>query len=287
MTRFIAISNRRGGVGKTTITTMLAYGLSVTGQQRVLVIDLDPQSSTSTVLLGGERLQEARRSVDDAGEVGCTVANLLSNMFGAGVVDVSSYIATNAGDVIGLQGRTPHLHIVPGSYDLDDREMELIIAKSRTSPTLSGLFDRVQRRVGEIILSVNGAYDYVLIDCAPGLSHIVWGALRVADFVIIPYVPDKTAEDNVGWFAGKLSKMGRAKIRTLANRASAANAAVVDIVRERHGGFELTIPPSLPLSNALDFISPRRPMSQKFGAANPLVNQLMDAILEWVRTSAK
>src|SRR5579883_3411630 len=99
MTRFIAISNRRGGVGKTTVTMMLAYGLSVTGQQKVLVIDLDPQSSTSAVLMGNERLQLARRSSDDLGRIGCTVSNLLSDMFGEAKVDISSYIATGIGDV--------------------------------------------------------------------------------------------------------------------------------------------------------------------------------------------
>ena len=287
MTRYIAISNRRGGVGKTTVTMMLAYGLAVTGQQRVLVIDLDPQSSTSAVLMGGERLQEARRSVDDRGQTGCTVAGLLSEMFGDGNVDVSSYIGTDVGDVSGPQGKLPHLHIIPGSYDLDDREIEMVIAKSRTSPTLGGLFDRVQGRVGEIIRSVDGAYDYVLIDCAPGLSQVVWGALRIADFVIIPYVPDKTAEDNVSWFANKLQKTSRAKVRTLANRVSGANQGIASIIQDRFGGLGLTIPSSLHLSNALDFTGQRRTMRQKFGDANPLVNQLLEAVLEWVRASER
>ena len=287
MTRFIAVSNRRGGVGKTTVTMMLAYGLAVTGQQRVLVIDLDPQSSTSTVLMGGERLKEARRSVDDRGQVGCTVAGVLSEMFGDGNVDVSGYISTDVGDVSGHQGKPPHLHIIPGSYELDDREIEMVLAKSRISPTLAGLFDRVQRRVGEIIRSVDGAYDYVLIDCAPGLSQVVWGALRVADFVIIPYVPDKTAEDNVSWFADKLQKVSRAEVRTLANRVSNANQGISSIIQDRFGGLGLTIPSSLPLSNALDFTWPRRTMKQKFGDSNRLVNQLLEAVLEWVRTDGR
>ena len=54
MTKFIAVSNRRGGVGKTTVTMMLAYGLSVARRQKVLVIDLDAQASTSIVLMGHE-----------------------------------------------------------------------------------------------------------------------------------------------------------------------------------------------------------------------------------------
>jgi cellulose biosynthesis protein BcsQ len=60
VTTFIAVSNRRGGVGKTTVTMMLAYGLSVARRQRVLVIDLDAQASTSIVLMGHERWRAAR-----------------------------------------------------------------------------------------------------------------------------------------------------------------------------------------------------------------------------------
>ena len=45
MTKFIAVSNRRGGVGKTTTTMMLAYGLSAARRQKVLLLDLDDLES--------------------------------------------------------------------------------------------------------------------------------------------------------------------------------------------------------------------------------------------------
>ena len=52
MTKFIAVSNRRGGVGKTTLTMILAYGLSVARRQKVLLVDLDAQASTSIIMMG-------------------------------------------------------------------------------------------------------------------------------------------------------------------------------------------------------------------------------------------
>ena len=55
MTKFIAVSNRRGGVGKTTLTMMLAYGLSVARRQKVLLVDLDAQASTSIIMMGHQR----------------------------------------------------------------------------------------------------------------------------------------------------------------------------------------------------------------------------------------
>ena len=62
MTKFIAVSNRRGGVGKTTVTMMLAYGLSVGRRQKVLVVDLDAQASTSIVMMGHQRWRAAREA---------------------------------------------------------------------------------------------------------------------------------------------------------------------------------------------------------------------------------
>jgi cellulose biosynthesis protein BcsQ len=50
-TKFIAVSNRRGGVGKTTVTMMLAYGLAVVGRQKVLVIDLDASPYNKVLML--------------------------------------------------------------------------------------------------------------------------------------------------------------------------------------------------------------------------------------------
>jgi cellulose biosynthesis protein BcsQ len=282
MTRFIAVSNRRGGVGKTTTTMMLAYGLSVVGRQRVLVVDLDAQSSTSMVLMGYDRLKEARSRSDLNGNIGCTVPNLLIEMFGDDTVEISNYIATRVGDVLLPGGEKPHLDIIPCSYELDDREIEMIVARSSAHATISGVFEHVQRRVGQIIRSVDGAYDYVVIDCAPGLSQIVWGVLRTADFVIIPYIPDKTAEDNVGWLVNRLGAASRAKKRTLPNRASSANQGIIDIIRKKYGGFEVQIPTSLPLSNALDFRFQPTSLSAKFGSANVHVKQLFEAALKWV-----
>jgi len=282
MTRFIAVSNRRGGVGKTTTTMMLAYGLAVIGQQRVLVVDLDPQSSTSVVLMGSDRLRDARGRTDPHGQTGCTAANLLVEMFGDDTVDISGYITPRIGDVLRPGGITPHLDIIAGSYALDDREIEMVVARASAHATIGGLFDYIQRRVGEILRTADGAYDYVVIDCAPGLSQVVWGALRSADFVIVPYIPDKTAEDNVGWLCNRLSKVSGARYKTLANRASSANQGIIESVKARYGGFDLQIPQSIHLSNALDYANGTRTIAQKFGAANRHVTELFNAVLEWV-----
>ena len=124
----------------------------------------------------------------------------------------------------------PALDIIPSAHDLDDKEALLMIAQQARFHKISDAFDNMQDRMGKIIRSADGAYDQVIIDCAPGLSQLVWGALRVADFVLIPYIPDRTAEDNVGWLAHRLKEIGGGeclhrcpiayRARTAARRAS-------------------------------------------------------------------
>ena len=84
----------------------------------------------------------------------------------------------------------------------------LMIAEQARYHKISDAFDHMQKRMGQVIRSADGAYDQVVIDCAPGLSQLVWGALRTADLVLIPYIPDRTAEDNVGWLGPAVERDG-------------------------------------------------------------------------------
>ena len=118
-----------------------------------------------------------------------------------------------------------------------------MISQSGRHVTLNTLFDSVRKRVGQIIRSVEGQYDYVIIDCAPGISNVVWGALRVVDFVLIPYIPDRTAEENVAWLINRLTRLRRDdKFRIIANCVSAANQGVIDTMSHRFKTLGLQIP---------------------------------------------
>ena len=105
-----------------------------------------------------------------------------------------------------------------------------MIAQQARFHKISDAFDNMQDRMGKIIRSVDGAYDQVVIDCAPGLSQLVWGALRIADLVLIPYIPDRTAEDNVGWLAHRLKEISGAMSCTVANRVSGQDSRAQGII---------------------------------------------------------
>lgn len=275
MTKFIAVSNRRGGVGKTTVTMMLAYGLSVVGRQRVLLIDLDAQASTSILMMGHQRWRTAR----DANR---TSTGLLFQMFGRDPISSSDYITKGIGDVLLADGGRPTLDIIPCAHDLDDAEAGLIIAQQAHHHNISDLFDLMQDRMGRIIRSVEGLYDQVVIDCAPGLSQVVWGALRAADLVLIPYIPDRTAEDNVGWLARRLTDIAGPKYRTLPNRVSGQDSraqGIIAAVSANYPPLGIQIPAVQALATALDHREQPATLASKFGSGAQHVTALTDALL--------
>jgi chromosome partitioning protein len=278
VTKFIAVSNRRGGVGKTTVTMMLAYGLAVGRRQKVLVVDLDAQASTSIVMMGHQRWRAARESHR-------TASSLLTQIVSTDAIGCKTYISQGIGDVALADGNAPALDIIPSAHDLDDKEALLMIAQQARFHKISDAFDNMQDRMGKIIRSVDGAYDQVVIDCAPGLSQLVWGALRIADLVLIPYIPDRTAEDNVGWLAHRLKEVSGAMSCTVANRVSGQDSraqGIISAVSAKYSPLGVQIPATQPLATALDYRDKSGTLASKFGTAAQHVNALADAVLNVV-----
>jgi len=276
VTTFIAVSNRRGGVGKTTVTMMLAYGLSVARRQKVLVIDLDAQASTSIVLMGHERWRAAR-------EADRTACGLLTQIAHNQTIKYGEFIAREIGDVKLADGRKPTLDVIPSTHDLDDKEALMMIAQQAFYHKISDAFVQMQERMRQTIRTMEVAYDRVIIDCAPGLSQLVWGALRAADVIFIPYVPDRTAEDNVGWLAERLKVLRLPKFFTIANRVSGQDnraQGIVSAIGNKYRPLGIQIPAAQALANALDYRDQTGTLASKFGSAAQHVNALADATLD-------
>ena len=147
MTRIIAITNQKGGVGKTTTCVNLAASLSAT-RRRVLLIDLDPQGNAT---MG---------SGVDKREVELSGYHLLLEETGIEQIIVDAGAA-------GYQ-------LIPGNADLTAAEVQLMQMEGRES------------RLGRRLQPVAGNYDYILIDCPPSLNMLTLNALTSADAVFIP-----------------------------------------------------------------------------------------------------
>ena len=148
MNRIIAVTNQKGGVGKTTTSVNLAASLALSSGQRVLLVDLDPQGnatmgaginktevplSSYEVLTGSVRLSEALVKAEQGG-----------------------------------------FDLLPANADLTAAEVELLNFKMK------------EQRLRLALATVKGNYDYIIIDCPPSLSMLTLNALVAADAALIP-----------------------------------------------------------------------------------------------------
>lgn len=147
MARILAISNQKGGVGKTTTAVNLAAALALVGR-RVLLVDLDPQGNATSGV-----------GVDKS-----TVPGTLYDV----LVHERPLL-----EVI-VDTAVPGLSLVPANTDLVGAEVEL-----------TGLIAREQR-LAEALAPVGHAWDDILIDCPPSLGLLTLNALTAADSVLIP-----------------------------------------------------------------------------------------------------
>lgn len=145
--RVIAITNQKGGVGKTTTAINLGATLAAMNHA-VLVVDLDPQGNAST----GLGIEPSARKM--------TTYDLL--MDGAALADIATPTSVK------------NLSIAPATTDLSSTDVEL------------GQRDNRVFLLKEALRSVPNAYDYVLIDCPPSLSLLTVNALVSADSVLVP-----------------------------------------------------------------------------------------------------
>ena len=150
--KIIAMTNQKGGVGKTTSTVNLGVGLAKEGK-RVLLVDGDPQGSL-TISLG----------INNPDGLSETLATSML----AEIHDME--IPADSGIIHHSEG----IDLLPANIELSGVELSLFNAMSR---------EMVMRNV---LSRLKQSYDFILIDCMPSLGLMTINALAAADSVIIP-----------------------------------------------------------------------------------------------------
>ena len=176
----LAVANRKGGVGKSTVTTMLAHGFAAIGEQRVLIVDLDTQCNSSIILTGGEKWDWARRNRK-------TIAEYFDEKFDRPKIRSDDYILHGVGDIDAPAGA---ISVLSGSLDLEDVENAFLHNRARAGQDLATAEQGVISRLGAMLNDFGDAFDIVIFDCPPGLSFATRAALSLVHKVIVPFRPD-------------------------------------------------------------------------------------------------
>lgn len=171
MSKVIAISNQKGGTGKTTTAVNLGIGLANEGK-KVLLIDYDAQGSLTQCL-----------GYPNPDELSVTISSLMEKVIR------EQPVLENEGILHHKEG----VDFIPANIELSGMETALVNIMSR------------ERVLKDYLATVKDNYDYVLIDCTPSLGMLTINALTAANEVIIPvqshFLPAKGLEQLLGTVA--------------------------------------------------------------------------------------
>lgn len=208
MAKRISIINFKGGVGKTTFTYQLGAGLARYHNARVLLMDMDHQSSLSLVTLTAPKWQELVNNQQ-------TVNEIFKPFISQTPFPGKSLIEKQAIKSQWIANHYTTLDIVPASLQLDDIEIDL--TASHQGNAIKSEWDKrtlVCRWLEES--SVDQDYDYILFDCPPATKIVSQNAIAASHGYIIPVIPEAVMERGAPHLAGMIRSGIDARMNALA-----------------------------------------------------------------------
>lgn len=170
MARVISIANQKGGVGKTTTTVNLGASLAAS-EQKILVIDCDPQGNTTSAL--GFPKDPARRTLYQA------------------------LILKEPIERIAIDAQIDGMELIPSDKNLVGAAVELVSMEDR------------EYQLKALLKPIRDKYDFVLIDCPPSLDLLTLNALAASDSVLVPIQCEYLALEGVSELLDTLMRLRR------------------------------------------------------------------------------
>jgi cellulose biosynthesis protein BcsQ len=289
----VCVGNRQGGVGKSTITMMLAHALACLGKKRVLVIDLDTQCNSSFAMVGSARWRKAQ-------DEKATLSNYMSGVLRSLPVRPASFIIENVGDVSAGKagnGSGTSIDLMPSSVDLDE-DIQDAIAETH----LANVFNSMNLYVRRLLEALDERYDFILMDCPPGLSPLVNAAVGLGDRVIVPLRPDLISQYALDRMADKVEgtdkrRLTQRKLEDIPHQSrryvsvvnlfggTPAEKRILDDYEGVHPRLKTQIKRIADVAEAFYWQEDARSLKEKYGKAEPLVKQLYKDVVEWLETT--
>jgi chromosome partitioning protein len=203
--RKVSVINFKGGVGKTVLSYHLAAHLA--GQsKRVLLIDIDHQSSLSIVILGAHLWEQ-----NSVFESFCNRKILLPE----DDIIVSNPIFARYKK---YKDFYPLLDVVSAQFELDDTEIDLA-STNYGNPMLSDWEKRTLLASWLDKIGAEDKYDYVVFDCPPATKIVSQNALAASDCYVIPVIPDGLSSRGVTHFRNLVQNKVDGKLEYLRTSA--------------------------------------------------------------------
>ena len=241
MPKVVSFINYKGGVGKTTSAYHVACSLAQHRRQRVLMIDIDPQTNLTFLCADVERWKRRKSRTG-------TIKNLYDRYTDGETLDVGRFIWKDAVVV----GRHPisGLDLIPCDIDLlgEDVGGSQIAG---TFPTMKALQRDAQGYMKEmsflnrVIQDAGDRYDWVIIDCPPNLYLMTQNALHASDYYVVTAIPDHLSTIGLNILVEKVGRIGEvvSNASTLAGRdagRTVAELGAIVFVKVRIGGSRIT-----------------------------------------------
>jgi cellulose biosynthesis protein BcsQ len=276
-------------VGKSTVTMMLAHALAGLGRKRVLVIDLDTQCNSSFAMVGNARLRKAL-------EEKATLSDYMGGVLRSRPVRPADFIIENVGDV-GAGKAGTDIDLLPSSVDLDEEIQDAIMETH-----LANVFNSMNLYVRRMLEALDPRYDFILMDCPPGLSPLVNAAVGLGDRVVVPFRPDYISQYALARMADKVEgtdkrSLTRKKLASLPHErrryvsivnlhgGTAAEQRLLDDFEGEHPRLGTQIKRQPAIAEAFYWQEEPRSLKEKYGKAEPQVKQLYNDFLAWLEAT--
>ena len=241
MPTVVSFINYKGGVGKTTSAYHVACSLAQHRSQRVLMVDIDPQTNLTFLCATPEQWENRKHKTG-------TIRNLYERFTKRQSMDVGRVIWNGA---VPVGRRTiPRLDLVPCDIELLGEDLSTYGNAGGTFSTVRDVQQNAQTYVrersflSEVINAVADRYDWVIIDCPPNLYLMTQNALYASDYYVVTAIPDRLSTVGLNILTRKVSEIGEnlSRQETLAGieARGVAELGGIVFVKVRLGGSMIT-----------------------------------------------